>query len=938
MASFGFSLSRMEGYAPANGGNGSSTPEDPFSLSVLMNFDFAELCSPSASAGQAFNSFWASFASTNAPSAATPAVGSPVNSAVTRTQKIDFQFGCSSNSPDVMNLGIDRSGGCLESDGDPIPKSKSDIVPRYLPSFCLSEKMLTALSFLKASSSGGILAQVWMPIKHGDDFVLSTSEQPYLLDKILAGYREVSRTYTFSAREGPGRFPGLPGRVFMSEMPEWISNVVYYRKFEYLRMDHAVNHSVRGLLAVPVFDPTEQSCCAVLELVSTNEKPDFDAEMDTVCRALTAVDLRTVKVQSLRTHQQNLSKSQKCAFAEILDVLRAVCYAHMLPLALTWIPFSCDDANMDSYSRTSCEDENSGLKKKSMLCVQSSACYVNDTHMEGFLHACAEHHLESRQGIAGKALLSNHPFFSPDVKGYDIRDYPLAHHARKYGLQAAVAIRLRSTYTGNDDYILELFLPVNCGGSAEQQLLLNNLSRTMQRICRSLRTVSDAEIVEADGLSKGKESGPSSSSADVSSKKQIDSDTELTNFEIQNMGVDEWGEDGPHDQMKSGPVRQLEKKRSTAEKNISLSVLQQYFSGSLKDAAKSIGVCPTTLKRICRQHGISRWPSRKINKVNRSLKKIQNVINSVQGVEGALKYDPATGSLVAAVSPSKKSSSLSIGSTDQDLTPVSSTRHIDSEQIHGKMEHNLFFGGNSPGQLEHLLEQKSKPDDACVPLMNCCPEHKPIPFNGEVARQGKVNLTTSWGLYTENDPRGSDGAKMRSNRGADRKSGLSLEARDLSRSSGSLVAADEMAMKIDVNHSLKEHHHQSSSGMTDSTSDSASSCQSFKKRSKRKPVSNGIGVAITVKATYKEDTVRFKFSQSMGFHYLLDEIGKRFKLVIGTFQLKYMDDEDEWVMLANDSDLQECVEVLESMGSNNVKLLVRDVTHAVGSSASSNCL
>lgn len=42
-----------------------------------------------------------------------------------------------------------------------------------------------------------------------------------------------------------------------------------------------------------------------------------------------------------------------------------------------------------------------------------------------------------------------------------------------------------------------------------------------------------------------------------------------------------------------------------------------------------------------------RWPSRKINKVNRSLRKIQTVLDSVQGVEGGLKFDSATGEFVA---------------------------------------------------------------------------------------------------------------------------------------------------------------------------------------------------------------------------------------------------------------------------------------------------
>lgn len=191
----------------------------------------------------------------------------PLNSAVDGVnliERTDNSFGCHYVEREVGNSRIPRS-----------------------PTQSLAEKMLRALYLFKEWSGGGILAQVWVPMKNGDEYILSTCEQPYLLDETLSGYREVSRSFTFAAECTPGSFQGLPGRVFTSKVPEWTSNVKYYNKAEYLRVQYALNNEVRGSIALPVFeDDSPKKCCAVLELVTIKEKANFNMEMENVCQAL----------------------------------------------------------------------------------------------------------------------------------------------------------------------------------------------------------------------------------------------------------------------------------------------------------------------------------------------------------------------------------------------------------------------------------------------------------------------------------------------------------------------------------------------------------------------------------------------------------------------------------------------------------------------------
>ncbi|KAE8734068.1 hypothetical protein F3Y22_tig00000778pilonHSYRG00085 [Hibiscus syriacus] len=157
----------------------------------------------------------------------------------------------------------------------------------------------------------------------------------------------------------------------------------------------------------------------------------------------------------------------------------------------------------------------------------------------------------------------------------------------------------------------------------------------------------------------------------------------------------------------------------------------------------------------------------------------------------------------------------------------------------------------------------------------------------------------------------------------DKKGNQKVEIPDchiMSSSSNSSSGPDEMDSQKQGDDEIVEHNDQpASSNMTYSLTgfgsmlhgSSPGSIKSMEaKNSELKTICVDSSSKITVKATYKEDTVQFKFEPSVGCFQLCEQVAQRFKIQNGSFRLNYLDDEEEWVMLVSDSDLYECLEML----------------------------
>ncbi|GFY86296.1 plant regulator RWP-RK family protein [Actinidia rufa] len=819
--------------------------------------------SPSTSSPLFDSSFiWPSFEASNGE----PSVNPLQNNAQQERQRSSFPENLTTSEPQVQNPTKTSSpshnlldlSGCSDLSGRFWigPKANSG------PGSSVMDRLIRALGYIKDSTRNkDALIQLWVPVNSGGRRFLTTNDQPFFLDfnsPGLASYRDISVNYQFPTEENSKEIVGLPGRVFKGKVPEWSPDVRFFRNDEFARVAHAQQCGIRGTLALPVFEQGSQNCLGVIEVVMTTQKANCRPEFESVCKALEAVDLRSSEV----SNGQNVKAcngSSQAALPEILEVLRSACGTHQLPLAQTWVP--CIQQGKEG-SRHS--DENH------TRCVSTvdSACYVTDLRMQDFQEACSEHHLLKGEGVAGQAFMTNQPCFSSDVTSFTKTEYPLSHHAKIFGLRAAVAIRLRSIYTGTADFVLEFFLPVDCTAFEEQRKMLASLSIIIQRVCRSLRIITDKELEEENKAIR--ESGNAvplfqEKPSEASMKKSLDfkksqQDPSLRAIVSFSGDHSSFGEGSFLNAEKAG-----ERRYAKAEKTITLQTLRQYFSGSLKDAAKSLGVCPTTLKRICRQHGIKRWPSRKIKKVGHSLQRLQTVMDSVQGGSGAFQIESFYSNFPDLASPNMSR-----------ISPFSTSKPSDRSKLPNVQPESGTFSPQAAAS--------KSPSSSCSHSSSssqCC---------SSKTQPNASTLNTIGGEDQVAKETPGNGVLTRA------RSEVKLH-----------VSSDEVQKTLPRSQSHK-------------------SLIEHRKSGKHPPVPRSGGKsqeqdALRIKVTYEEEKIRFRMQNKWAYKNLLQEIVRRFDIDdTNGFHLKYLDDEFDWVSLTCDADLEECIDLCRLTQTHTIKL------------------
>ncbi|XP_058203692.1 protein NLP7-like isoform X3 [Rhododendron vialii] len=489
------------------------------------------------------------------------------------------------------------------------------------------------------------LVQFWAPTKTSEGRTLLTTQfQPFALGptttftgytRLLCEYRMgMCREYNsfYADAECAQEQLGLPGRVFLHQFPESTPNVELYTLKEYPQRDLALLCGIQSSWAVPVFDHFSHTCVGVLEIVS----PFF------MVRNWHGKSLLGEMYDIFQIGDEN--KARTTAFQELKTVLETVCRIHKLPLAMTWVP--CSACNYLLRGQ---------LRSKGVEVIGRS-----NYHKASLIEVSKCSHL--RTGVvAGMVLSSSNILYCSDITQLNLVEYPLVPYARDCKFRGWFTICLQSSDTANDIHVLEFFLPSTKKSWTSLSLILG----TMEENFRTFKLASGQELgdllsVEVMDFQKGlklhsREKIQAKGGGVRLQLRQLDQastgaipggmnvvfseDQNIPRLEAMQNGEVTLQLDSSHQPPLDPPnngqhvviaernistVTSLEERKRKTQRvdkgtgvriEVSLEDILKCEKMSRADAAETLQVSVSTLKRVCRGYGMDRWAPHNIEKL-----------------------------------------------------------------------------------------------------------------------------------------------------------------------------------------------------------------------------------------------------------------------------------------------------------------------------------
>jgi len=692
--------------------------------------------------------------------------------------------GSSAKAKDVLSFVRAACESVRKKDVDISPEESYEVV---------LEKLKTASLAICQSVHFDCLVQIWLVEQVEEEWTMRACDELVQISSLKheedlmtfhTEFSEFSLNAFMAGHDGFTPGSGAPGRVFVTGKPEFTCSVQCYSPSEYPRKPLAVQLGCHSQLLVPISLQAGAPPFGLIEITFLQVLDNIGEIYSLVLTAIASVGLHSTPCTSLASPAVLASKIAADVGRLNLNEVRDS------------VEKMCTNLNIP-YAQLwlPCATD-------STLISAGAPFYQSSSHFQGYRKFSTNIAIPQNDGTFSKVWKNGSMIWLHDVSTIAYRDLLTKHACDLLKVHAICVSKIvvHSVTSGEPlELLLEVLLDPSLKSPREQ-------ARTVQSFWTSIERDLNATV---------------------------STHTDKT-----------WLEEMKRAQTTS---QKTDKIGETTLWGITLEVLQQNFHKHLKQAATDLGVGSTTLKRICRQYGIRRWPRRSLSS---KAGKFNDIMS--KGMAGANDIiNPNNESETRAESSVSHASGLL-----DDRLPLDDIAGQEpwNESLKRGLEERVHRGGNL----------------------------------GSLWKGGKMQRGASW--------HGNNAALE------------ALEFEFPTRFEQSVHGMYNFNMPPPpMDHSVHGH---TSFHDYEANEEMASFIHELVEGPDRVP--------IIVKVSVGDTIVRIRLVTTNTYTELTKKLQEMLLASIGTFKLKYQDDESDWCLLRNQEDFDECLALCERHSARNV--------------------